>query len=119
MRDWTGPFSLCSLVLEKTGTFSSFFLRSFLVGGLDLFGAVSFFRGTSLPLCGLSSHPGYLIGDGLFFDGSPSMLLLIFEEKTIKNDHNAYICKKVINRDVKIKRGGLQLFQRLHLFQRI
>ena len=72
MRDWTGPFSLCNFVLEKTGTFSSFFLRSFLVGGLDLFGVVSFFRGTSSPLCGLSSHPGYLIGDGFFLDCFPS-----------------------------------------------
>ena len=68
MRDWTGPLSLCNFVLEKTGAFSSFFLRSVLVRGLDLFGVVNFYRGTSSPLCDRSLHPGYLIGDGFILD---------------------------------------------------
>ena len=68
MRDWTGPLSLCSFVLEKAGTFSSFFLRSVLVKGLDLFGVVNFFRGTSSPLCDRSLQAGYLIGGGFISD---------------------------------------------------
>ena len=36
--------------------------------GLDFFGVVNFFRGTSSPLCDRSLHPGYLIGDGFILD---------------------------------------------------
>ena len=69
-RDWTGPLSLYNLVVEKTGLFLSFFLRS--VGASDLSVVSSLFVYSSSPLSRLSSEPWNLIGEGFFFDGFPS-----------------------------------------------
>ena len=66
MRAWSGPLSLCSLGSEKTGTLSSFLLRSVLERDLLRFGVANLFRGISSPLYACSLVPWDLIGDGFF-----------------------------------------------------